>query len=264
MHRKLPVRILMLWLSAVSFAGPCLPAYAQDRQLTEERLVDEIGSSGKSVIWNGVTPNGATGWVTLHSLVPSTVHDDVYMIVMNTKTLQSYGAFLTEMNDYAQMLCLPSGDYVIVTGGLVNQDSDDPDENLFFFEPEQIHVEAGVSSLYSVRLHDSENPTRRDYADLAGTLSEEEAKKQSEELLEAEKENGSSDERDVGEIYEKPSDDETKPATISPIEENRKQVKQGWTWWQILLFTILLAMIPAGLLYLFVKKHGDLSFKIDR
>ena len=166
MHRKLPVRILIFWLSAVSFAGSCLPTYAQDRQLTEERLVDEIGSSGKSVIWNGVTPNGATGWVTLHSLVPSTVHDDVYMIVMNTKTLQSYGAFLTEMNDYAQMLCLPSGDYVIVTGGLVNQDSDDPDENLFFFEPEQIHVEAGVSSLYSVRLHDSENPTRRDYADL--------------------------------------------------------------------------------------------------
>ena len=108
MHRKLPVRILIFWLSAVSFAGSCLPTYAQDRQLTEERLVDEIGSSGKSVIWN-------------------------YMIVMNTKTLQSYGAFLTEMNDYAQMLCLPSGDYVIVTGGLVNQDSDDPDENLFFF-----------------------------------------------------------------------------------------------------------------------------------
>lgn len=264
MHRKLPARILMIWLSAASFAGPGIPAYAEDTKLTEERLVDEIGNSGKSVIWNGVTPNGATGWVTLHSLVPSTVHDDVYMIVMNTKTLQSYGAFLTEMNDYAQMLCLPSGDYVIVTGGLVNQDSDDPDQNLFFFEPEQIQVEAGVSSLYSVRLHDSENPTRRDYADLEGTLSEEEAKKQSKELLEAEKERGTGDARDAGEIYEKPSDEKTKPAAISPIEENRKQVRKSWTWWQILLFTVLLALIPAGLLYLFVKKHGDLSFKIDR
>lgn len=251
-------------------------ASSDDSYGTQSDLITEhLGSAVTSVNYDGVEPSATTGWITLQSYVPSDFTDDCYVILMNTKTTKSYGFNLYAINNYAEMLCLPAGWYVIVDGGAYPQTTKNQQ---FFFEPKQVQVTANTSSLFITRLRDSNNMLRNDYPDSASSMTKEKAEQKSKELME--KQDAANNGESVtsgGTVKYNDTDQDTSSVTPSPtgtIDQNREENRTDlpMTWWQRLLWVILLAAIPLTIIGIVSrrragknsKNHRTFHYRIDR
>ena len=249
----------------------------QQAQTTRENLYRKMGSAGNSVIYGGVEPAGNTGYMTFHAVVPSTIHGSVYLVVINTATTQAYGVVMGEINAFSQMVCLPAGEYIVNAGGVTGDA-----EGRYYFSAEQVYVYANTSSLYSIRLRDSVDRNRTDYADMKAEMDPETAERislslvQQEinsydegETMQAEQLVGEADgsvktRTDIRLEREGNQTTDTEKEHINPLMMNREvEAEEEMPWWKKLLVAILV-ILPSVIGIWLVKKYSDIHYRNDR
>lgn len=92
-----------------------------DEQAAEGYSINEYGQletpdQGEAyteIIMGGVNPGPNTGYVTVKVTSEATLHEEIYVHVMNLNTAKMYGCNVYEINGYMTDLCLPAGNYII-------------------------------------------------------------------------------------------------------------------------------------------------------
>lgn len=114
--------------------------------------------TGGDVIYGGIWPNEKSGYITVCGILPDYIHETAYVHVFNLNTYEVYGVMLYEGNHYSAQICVPSGVYMVIEGGLVE------DKYGRFYAPHtQFNVRTASTQIVSVQIIDSE-PEEADLA----------------------------------------------------------------------------------------------------
>lgn len=89
-----------------------------DGKIYSPAELNQISGNADDVNYDGAVPGEHTGYVRFHALVPDTVHETVYVEVINMNTTAMFGTRMYEINNYESTLCLPAGKYCVTSGGL--------------------------------------------------------------------------------------------------------------------------------------------------
>ncbi len=107
--------------------------------------------SADGVIMGGDATTSKTGYVTFVATVPETIHEEVYVYVMNMNTYKEYGINLYEVNGYTGQMGLPAGEYQIEIAGLT------ADTQSRFYAPlKAFTVKSATASILRLEIKDSQ------------------------------------------------------------------------------------------------------------
>lgn len=232
-----------------------------DFPVSQDELVSRLGRSAKTIIFDGVEPDASCGWMTFKVIPPSTVHGQIFLLVMNETTYQVYGIVLLEVNSYSQMVCLPAGTYIIVDGGS-GSDSD----SRYFFEAEEVRVVAQTSSVYTTYLFDSVDPKRTDYPTGKNPITQKTAEQEAKEKLLALEEQivaGNYDE-DNGYQQSGQGQEASVPVPV-PSDGNQGEEPQAGSS-QIVKKAICIAafiLVPLVFILAWKRKHRNFKYRAD-
>lgn len=110
----------------------------------------EPGSSKDGIHYGGVPTSSDTGFVTFKAELPTGVHDDAYVNLINMNTYEEYQIVLYEANGWSTTVSLPDANYVMDTSGLVTDFN-----NRYWSDRLRFKVTAGSSTVQALLFNDS-------------------------------------------------------------------------------------------------------------
>lgn len=110
----------------------------------------EPGASKNGIHYGGVATSSDTGFVTFKAEVPTGVHDDAYINLINMNTYEEYQIVLYEANKWSTTVSLPDAAYIMDTSGLVTDSA-----KRYWTERLRFNVTAGSSTVQTLLFNDS-------------------------------------------------------------------------------------------------------------
>ena len=122
-----------------------------------------------AIIMGGVQASATTASITFAGKLPTGVHSNIYLRVLNLNTYSAYGVILYENQNLSTTINLPDGDYLIESGGVMGDN-----DQKYSLDGTRFKVKAGEAKVIDIKIEDpaGASNTAEEIVSQEGTVAE--------------------------------------------------------------------------------------------